>query len=230
MSSAPPAPQVAVVDVRPTRVVLPVLRVGEHGVDVREVAEHGRAAPAARDEVRPLGLARGSSHSSPRRSGSRAATPAHPPRCRRVDRVELIEPGEDLRSPCLHARRALRGIGDARQGGRRTPGRGAGQGHRGRPSERDPPRRASTAPARRRSAVASGRRRRGSRRRRPGRRRRGTRARRCSRAAAEPVAAEGDDEERRRERDRGGEQRAARARRPSRQRDVCVTGPGVSCP
>ena len=52
------APQRAVVDLAGPRVVAPVGRIGEHRVDVREVAEHRalRLAPQSRDEVRALGI------------------------------------------------------------------------------------------------------------------------------------------------------------------------------
>jgi hypothetical protein len=93
------APQVAVVDLARPRVVRPVLRVGEHGVDVREVAQHrpGLIAGQRGDEVRPLRLGAvelalqagvGQVVAQPLLAG--ALVPG------RVDGVELDELGQDL--------------------------------------------------------------------------------------------------------------------------------------
>ena len=99
MSSAPRPYRKPSRTSRAPRVGRPVLGVGEHGVDVGEVAEHGPVALAAqrRDEVRALGLGAAQLDVEARVLEvarepllARALVP------RRVDRVEGDQPGQDL--------------------------------------------------------------------------------------------------------------------------------------
>ena len=178
------AVQEAVADLGAPRVGAPVLRVGEHGVDVAQVAEARPVAAAQRrDQARALRLGAGQLDGQPRvLQVAREPLQARPLVAGRIDRLEADQAGQDLgglvlqllSEPHLKER-----SGEARDRARdqHRERRDARAGAR--------PRRPRAPPTATwcRSSRGAGPRRRGSRPPRPARRRRGTRGRSGSSAA-----------------------------------------------